>query len=1192
MSQIKLHLQSFNSGELSETMASRFGVEKVATGCRQLRNMLPHVHGPAEKRPGMQWLGAAHNPAIAPRLLEFNFSATTRFIIEFGVGVFRIWNVATAALQTTLATVAHPYAQAEWWEVQARQVNDVVYLTHPNHHPRRLTRRANNDWVCELMPLTYPPLLDDYVVPEPVAPTITTLLEAPLEMAPEWTLPARPEDPIPFFESDPSGVADAPWFELEYTTWGSEFPSIAGGVNPTLNLQVVNSADEWVNAGAVTISLTSTPAFKMQYAFQPAATTTSVLIRRRTWNGSSWGSWSTITTVVLTLPSGSTAATMPTLTFRLVIGPENIAGSNAHRITVTPITTARGSLFDPSLIDPGVLRLSVRQQLPVSYDFSRTWNLPGSFPAQQQARWQVFTGTSWATVQQQIIAVGLSDSQSCRLRRSGGNLIFERIGTGGVYAQLGSIACAIDTDWQMRLFVPVTSINGTVSFIGGNTGRFEGASPDLDEFTVPLSRTFSGTGADAGTGGVTVPAGKWQFRAEVFNEAEVPAGARIRLQRRTSGTWANILTWDVLDGGGVFEYDGSRPATEFAANTLVRVLYESTTGVRVAGVAQIERVTLAAAAEITLKCNAVNGNNRTLTASAALFQAGHVGSFWQIAHRRDRSFVQLVGVVGVFPASKRESKAIRIVGAWDFFSYGTWRGDVHLERRPLGGAWSIVRTWSGNKDRNIIANGVVDSDAEYRIRLASGFRGFAASGADVPRFVLEAADSRTYGLVRVTGFTSATQVTVDIVRPLESRDATASWAEGAWSGVRGYPAAVGIHEGRLWFGGSTHQPSGLWASVSNDFENFRRGTTDDASIMVSLAAETGSQIQWLSSSDDALMIGTGGEEWTIRSNFEGQPITPSNIKAGRRGAYSSARLPARVTQDSALFVQRNERKIRQANYSSTDGQFTASDMTVLSPHLFLSGIKQMALTQSPWNVAWVVLGNGKLAAMTFEREQNVFAWSLHETAGNVRSVAVAVGVTSDQVWLSVERNGVASIERLDPAAVEREVSNWKRLIYCDAAVVRTGPATTFTAAHLANRQVVGLADGVAFVATANGSGQITFPASKTDVVMGLAYEAKIQPMKIELPMRDGTSQARRVKVARVGAEVIESFLGPKVADGDDGVFDSLPIETPSPAGPWSGMAETAIEGRTDDAVNVVVKDSTPFPFMLGGLVLKLDVYGD
>ena len=55
------------------------------------------------------------------------------------------------------------------------------------------------------------------------------------------------------------------------------------------------------------------------------------------------------------------------------------------------------------------------------------------------------------------------------------------------------------------------------------------------------------------------------------------------------------------------------------------------------------------------------------------------------------------------------------------------------------------------------------------------------------------------------------------------------------------------------------------------------------------------------------MIGTGGEEWTIRSNFEGQPITPSNIKAGRRGAYSSARLPARVTQDSALFVQRNER---------------------------------------------------------------------------------------------------------------------------------------------------------------------------------------------------------------------------------------------------------------------------------------------
>jgi hypothetical protein len=1184
MSQIKFHLQSFNSGELSETMASRFGVEKVATGCRQLRNMLPHVHGPAEKRPGMQWLGAAHNPAIAPRLLEFNFSATTRFIIEFGVGVFRIWNVATAALQTTLATVAHPYAQAEWWEVQARQVNDVVYLTHPNHHPRRLTRRANNDWVCELMPLTYPPLLDEYVTPDLGQPVITPLLESRLEMAPEFEVQPLPDNPIPSMQSEPSGVTDSPWFQVNWN-----WPSAVTAPTTTLTLQVVNTAGDWVDAGVVPISTTSTPPPAYQFAFQPAGTNTSVLVRRREWTGSTWSSWVTAATVVLTLPSGSTAATMPALLLRFVAGPLTRSTFQLlNGLLVEPITAATGPLAEVGAGGFGYLGLNLKYEAPISGDLIFTWSMPSTVPTGRTMILQYLNGSTWTNLVTFTLAASMT-TRTFRLRRSSTNLLLEEKGATE-YTTATTVANTNNGPWRLRLFTASAPIAGTVTVSFSLPNFAQWHTPwSFPSIVRAIERTPSATG-DTGSGGVTVQAGwTWRLFVDIPIESEIPAGARLRLQaRRASTDWRTLNTYDLTSLEGLsIEEDGR----VFGQNEFVRAIYDSTGGLAMAGTAFIERVVIPAPSEVTLQVNGTSGNGRTMTASAALFQAGHVGSFWQIAHRRDLAFTELVGVVGVFPAGRLTSKPLRIFGSWDLFSYGTWKGTVFLERKVSGG-WQVVRSWSGNKDRNIIANGLIDTDAEYRIRLATGFRGFAASGADVPRFVLEAADSRTYGLVKVTGFTSATQVTVDIVRSLASRDATSLWAEGAWSGVRGYPAAVGIHEGRLWFGGSTHQPSGLWASVSNDFENFRRGTTDDASIMVSLAAETGSQIQWLSSSDDALMIGTGGEEWTIRSNFEGQPITPSNIKAGRRGAYSSARLPARVTQDSALFVQRNERKIRQANYSATDGQFTASDMTVLSPHLFLSGIKQMALTQSPWNVAWVVLGNGKLAAMTFEREQNVFAWSLHETAGLVRSVAVAVGVTSDQVWLSVERNGVASIERFDPAAVEREVSNWKRLIYCDAAVVRTGPGTAFTAEHLANRQVVGLADGVPFVQTADSSGQITFPSNRTDVVMGLAFEAKIQPMRLELPMRDGTSQARRVKVARVGAEVIESFLGPKVADGDDGVFDSLPIETPSPAGPWSGMAETAIEGRTDDAVNVVVKDSAPFPFMLGGLVLKLDVYGD
>jgi len=90
-------------------------------------------------------------------------------------------------------------------------------------------------------------------------------------------------------------------------------------------------------------------------------------------------------------------------------------------------------------------------------------------------------------------------------------------------------------------------------------------------------------------------------------------------------------------------------------------------------------------------------------------------------------------------------------------------------------------------------------------------------------------------------------------------------------------------------------------------------------------------------------------------------------------------------------------------------------------------------------------------------------------------------------------------------------------------------------------------------------------------------------------MQDGTSQARLVKVARVGARVIDSRSG-QVADGTDGVFETLPYR--HGAGLFTGMVETAITSRTAEDVNVCVKDSKPLPFTVAGLVLKLDVYGD
>jgi hypothetical protein len=345
----------------------------------------------------------------------------------------------------------------------------------------------------------------------------------------------------------------------------------------------------------------------------------------------------------------------------------------------------------------------------------------------------------------------------------------------------------------------------------------------------------------------------------------------------------------------------------------------------------------------------------------------------------------------------------------------------------------------------------------------------------------------------------------------------------------------------------------------------------------------------MSPSGNSLFIGTGGEEWSISSNAEGQPLTPTNVRAQRRGAYSSSHLPARMVQDSTLFLQRDARRLRQVIVNNASGEFSAADMTALAGHVSTSGIRQMAVAQSPQVVVWAVTNDGRLISMTFEKEQNVFAWALHETAGNVRSVAVLMGTSSDEVWLSVERGGRACLERMTPSTAEAVSANWRTLPYVDSAKLYIGsPRTTQTILpHLDGESLAGLADGVAFTADAAGSTvDLPFPASQ--VLIGLPYTAKLVPMHRDLPLQDGTARGRQLRISRMGVALSNSGSC-RVADAETGTQEALPLSgTPL----HTGYHETAVTSQSRQTLKPMVIDDSPYPLTVQSLTLKLDVYGE
>ena len=214
---------NFNAGELSPFLISRTDVGKYESGCQRLENFIILPYGGVIRRPGTQYLGKAKLADKRCRLIGFNFSVSTNFILEFGEKYVRFWSNGQQVLKAEAGTgawvtakaykagnyvmntavmyyclVAHTsgtfatdlaagkwiaqidleaptsYLEGELRDIQYCQINDLMYMTHPNHPPTKLTRKADDDWSFEEIVWKWPPTLDENVENISITPSGTT----------------------------------------------------------------------------------------------------------------------------------------------------------------------------------------------------------------------------------------------------------------------------------------------------------------------------------------------------------------------------------------------------------------------------------------------------------------------------------------------------------------------------------------------------------------------------------------------------------------------------------------------------------------------------------------------------------------------------------------------------------------------------------------------------------------------------------------------------------------------------------------------------------------------------------------------------------------------------------------------------------------------------------------------------------
>lgn len=549
--------------------------------------------------------------------------------------------------------------------------------------------------------------------------------------------------------------------------------------------------------------------------------------------------------------------------------------------------------------------------------------------------------------------------------------------------------------------------------------------------------------------------------------------------------------------------------------------------------------------------------NVTLTASKPLFRSGHAGAIFAITS---------VGqtVTATITAEDNFTDPILISGAGNARIFSLTQSGVAatgstvtLQRSLTSslGPWEDVTFGTGDGSQ-AFDDGLDNVLAWYRFGVKAGDY---VAGTIV--CTLNASAGSITGVVRITGFTSSTSVTAEVLTTLGGTAATEDWAEGEWSDFRGWPTSVVIHEGRLWWAGR----DGVWGSVSDAFYSFSFATVGDSGpISRTIGSGPVDTINWILPLQ-RLLLGGQGAEFSCRSSSLDEPLSPTNFNIKRASTQGSAPVPAVRADSRGIYVQRGGTKVYELSLDNGDSyDYGSSDLSALIPEIGSPGIVRMDIQRQPDTRVHCVRSDGTAAVMVFDKIESVVCWLEIETDGLIEDVVVlpgGLGEAEDIVFYVVNRTINGSTKRfLEKWALESECLGSTLCKLADSYVGYTGVATqTVTAAHLAGEEVVIWADGVdvgtnadrTLIYTLNGSGQATLPTAVTNYVVGKRYVAQWKSAKlIELANQPGLHAVANQSIKALGLLLADVHAKGLRFGPDFVTMDDMPmIENGAPVDP-------------------------------------------
>jgi hypothetical protein len=504
---------------------------------------------------------------------------------------------------------------------------------------------------------------------------------------------------------------------------------------------------------------------------------------------------------------------------------------------------------------------------------------------------------------------------------------------------------------------------------------------------------------------------------------------------------------------------------------------------------------------ITMTPGALSGNSQ-LIASAAYFKSTNVGSLFRLSSDGQSVNVSVT-------AANQFSGPIRVEGVTSqrIFSLSIatappGAATITLQRSLVGptGPWTDVASY-GADTTTTFNDGLDNQIAWYRIGCKLGdYTGGTHS------CTLDYTVGSITGVCRVTAFTSSVNVDIEIITDFGGTAPVLNWAEGKWSDRRGYPTAVGFHEGRLgWAGRDSVQ-----LSVSDAFDSFDPETIGDSAPMDrSIGSGPVDNINWMLSLQ-RLILGAQMSEFSVRSSSLDEPLTPTNFNIKAASTQGSSPVQAVKIDQRGIYIQRGGVRVYELAFGQSYIDYESTHLSALIPEIGEPGIVRMAVQRQPDTRVHFVRSDGTVAVLIFDPLEQVLCWLEIETDGLVEDAVVLPGDAGDEedfVYYSVKRTINGATKRyLETWAFESEARGDQQLCMLgDSFIAYSGvPQNVIAAGHLIGENVTVWADGKdvgtqadgSQLYTVDGAGNVTLANAAANVVIGLPYSASWKSAKL------------------------------------------------------------------------------------------------